>query len=104
MENVKIEHFDGHCPIQSWGTVNGHKYYFKARGSMLRLMINEEGQDPLLKADWNLELPYKALKGGAGNMLYCEAYREFERMMQRYLDGDPSGGSPGYLRKRRLAA
>lgn len=104
MQDVKIDFFDGFRPIQSWGCVKGDRYYFKARGSCLSLMINKSGQDPLVKSDWTLEIPHTEEPGGAGNMLLCEAFKAFESMMQRYLDGEPSGGEPGYLRKQLEAA
>jgi hypothetical protein len=38
-EGIKIEWLAGLCPVQSEGHIDGHAYYFRARGAMWEMAI-----------------------------------------------------------------
>ena len=51
--DVKIDYLSGNCPVQGEGTVNGVKFYFRARGSRWSMGIG--GDDLYGDADWYYE-------------------------------------------------
>ena len=46
----------GNCPVQAEGTINGHEFYFRARGDSWSLSVG--GPDVVGHPVWYYEQPY----------------------------------------------
>ena len=46
----------GNCPVQADGTIDGHRFYFRSRGS--RWSLDVGGQDPCADATWSYSEHY----------------------------------------------
>jgi hypothetical protein len=40
-EKIKLEYLAGMCPVQAEGTIEGHRFYFRSRGSHWRCEVYE---------------------------------------------------------------
>lgn len=63
--NLKIGTLGGNCPVQAEGTVDGHEFYFRARGSYWSMSIG--GDDVVGKPAWYYEEPYGSGPYDAGH-------------------------------------
>lgn len=52
---VLIEEIGGYCPVQAEGTIDGERFYFRARGSRWSIGI---GGEPVGEPKWDYEEPY----------------------------------------------
>jgi hypothetical protein len=68
---VDIEMLYGNCPVQADGTINGHKFYFRARGQHWTLEVG--GDDPCDKCDWSYREKYSDEQYAAGWITEDEA-------------------------------
>lgn len=59
-QKVTITSHAGYCPVQSYGSLLGAKFYFRARGSCARLYVGEVGSEmhPLDAPEWVHEKPW----------------------------------------------
>lgn len=69
--DVVIEDLGGCCPVQGEGTVNGHPFYFRARGNRWAMGIG--GEDPVMQPLWYMDQPYGDEPYAAGYMPLSEA-------------------------------
>lgn len=72
---VIITTIGGFCPVQAEGTIDGHEFYFRARGERWTIGI---GGDPVMAADWHYGEDYQPTDGwevkfAAGYMTVEEA-------------------------------
>ncbi len=72
----------GHCPVQAEGTIDGQRFYFRARGTHWSLAI---GANLDIDPDWYLKVRYSADPFAAGWMAETEARAIIERCAIEYL-------------------
>lgn len=62
-------HVGGMCPVQGEGEVDGHRWYFKARGQRWTLYVSAQpGGEPLAEDAWRLREPWGDEPFAAGYM------------------------------------
>lgn len=54
-EGLVIDWLGGNCPVQAEGTIDGQKFYFRARGSKWSFSV---GGELIWSPDWRYEEPY----------------------------------------------
>jgi hypothetical protein len=69
--SILIEQIGGFCPVQADGTIDGKRFYFRARGNRWTLSIG--GSDPVIDPEWHFEEPYGEEPFIAGYMEIAEA-------------------------------
>jgi hypothetical protein len=84
--DIIIESVGGYCPVQAEGTINGERFYFRARHEHWLLAIG--GDDPSDIAPWEYEERYGDGPYAAGYMEVDEAKRFIEAAAERYLRGE----------------
>jgi hypothetical protein len=67
---IRIDYIGGNCPVQAEGRINGHKFYFRARGEHWSIGV---GGDPIMNPAWSYEEPYGDEPFAAGWMTEDEA-------------------------------
>jgi hypothetical protein len=67
---VTITLIGGNCPVQAEGDVDGHEFYFRARGNYWRMNI---GGEVVCNPEWSYEEPYGDEPYAAGWMSEDEA-------------------------------
>ena len=58
---IDVRHLGGLCPVQAEGTVDGHRFFFRARGARWRLWVAAQPgpfEDPMGPAAWLHEEPF----------------------------------------------
>lgn len=56
-EGLRIDTLGGTCPVQAEGTVDGHAFYFRARGSYWSMSIG--GKDVIGEPEWYYDEAYE---------------------------------------------
>jgi hypothetical protein len=82
---IEIRYLGGNCPVQGEGTINGKKFYFRARGEHWSLGV---GADPVGEPEWYHEKPY-GVWPDAGWMPLDEAEDFLRTAADRYAAGLP---------------
>lgn len=70
MPNLTIDYLGGNCPVQAEGTLDGHPFYFRARGAHWSFGV---GAEPVCNPDWSYDEPYGDGPYDAGWMTEDEA-------------------------------
>ena len=55
--NYELDWIGGNCPVQAEGKIDGHLFYFRARGDVLQMSVSET--DPLGDDAWFFEQTYR---------------------------------------------
>jgi hypothetical protein len=83
---ILIDYIGGNCPVQAEGSIDGQRFYFRARGQHWSLSIG--GDDPAMSEGWYYDQPFGDTKYAAGWMTWgqAEAYiiegaRRYRRQM-----------------------
>ena len=79
IDGLGVEYVGGVCPVEAEGSIDGHRFYFYARGARWSLGIG--GSDPIESADWYYEEPYGQSKSAAGFMKEEEAIALIRKAM-----------------------
>jgi hypothetical protein len=87
MENVHIDWLWGFCPVQAEGTIDGEKFYFRARGIHWRIGI---GGDVVTNPTWGYGESYGSGEFAAGWMPEEEAKDFIVKAVELYRSGHPS--------------
>lgn len=77
----------GLCPVEGEGSVDGHEFYFKARGQRWKLYVAAvagEAGDPLDASAWSTGAPWGDDPHGAGYMSEEEAWRLIEEGVAKW--------------------
>jgi hypothetical protein len=82
---LNIEWIEGNCPVQAEGTVDGNRFYFRARFKRWSLGIG--GSDEVLDPEWYREDEWGESEFAAGYMPESEARRLIEKCAADYLAG-----------------
>lgn len=73
-----LEFFGGYCPVQGWGSCDGHPWYFRSRGEHWTLTVSKPGGDPVAEgkpmALYDREVEYGEGPYDAGWMPHEEAW------------------------------
>lgn len=77
-----IEYLGGNCPVQAEGTVNGKRFYFRARGTHWSMGIG--GDEPVGEPEWIRQEKWGDGPFAAGWMPEEEARRIIERCAAAY--------------------
>jgi hypothetical protein len=100
-----VHHLGGLCPVQAEGTVNGHRFFFRARGARWRMYVaGQPGEhtDPMGKDGWLFEEPYGTWPD-AGYMDQSTAQaciqRSLNAWMARAASTDPAHPTSSSSRK-----
>jgi hypothetical protein len=76
---VQLEFFGGECPVQSWGTLLGKPFYFRARWNYWTFEVGEEKYLPacndsdISHLDYYIEQEYGNSPYDAGYMPFAES-------------------------------
>lgn len=54
MSDWHIEHIGGNCPVQAEGSVYGHPFYFRARGSSWTFEVYDEEGVTVIFQEWEM--------------------------------------------------
>lgn len=87
MENVHIDWLWGYCPVQAEGTIDGEKFYFRARGIHWRIGI---GGDVVTNPTWGYGESYGNGPFAAGWMPEDKARDFIAKAVGLYRSGYPS--------------
>ncbi len=86
----------GRCPVQGFGEVDGHGWYFRARGESWSFDINRGIGDDIMEDTWSTlwrtEGDYGEQKWDAGYMADDEAWGFVEASIAKFRKGEPSVG------------
>ena len=83
---LHIDWIGGNCPIQSEGTINGDRYYFRARGEHWSMGIG--GDDPVCAPEWHKEREWGDGPYAAGWMPEDIARQIIEECAAEYMCGE----------------
>ena len=64
VDGFSVDYIGGVCPVEAEGSIDGHRFYFSARGDVWQLQIG--GADPSEGADWSYSESYGVTKSAAG--------------------------------------
>lgn len=86
---IIIHTIGGNCPVQAEGTVNGEKFYFRARGKAWSLSVGvppglERPDDWIITPAWFYQENYGTGPFDAGWMSVLEAQDFIQQAAQRY--------------------
>ena len=98
MTRVQIDWLGGYCPVQAEGTIDGHPFYFRARGSAWALQVG--GADPVIAPAFVYREDWPGGPFDAGWMSEDDAMRMIEKGAQKFRNdravdrrrGDPVHG------------
>ena len=84
----------GNCPVQAFGTIGEHHWYFRARGDCILVIGPPDGEIPEYVSDfgavWGERVDYEATTGRyPGWMEDDEARGVLAGLMMLYLSGHP---------------
>jgi hypothetical protein len=78
---LRIDYLGGNCPVQAEGIVDGHPFYFRARGEHWSMGI---GGDVVGAPDWYHREPWGDEKFAAGWMEEDEARRMIDKAVREW--------------------
>ncbi|MBY3433418.1 hypothetical protein HFN89_04590 [Rhizobium laguerreae] len=87
MDGVHIDWLWGYCPVQAEGTVDGQKFYFRARGIRWRIGV---GGDAVTNPAWGYGESYGSGPFAAGWMPEEKARDFIAKAVNLYRSGHPS--------------
>lgn len=89
MTEVIINEIVGNCPVQADGMIDGHEFYFRARGQRWGIWIaTGRALDILDPGNWFYEEAYGTEPFAAGWMEESEARAFIEQAAVRWRAGD----------------
>jgi len=89
---IVIDTIGGNCPVQAEGTIDGHPFYFRARGQHWNIGI---GGEPVGAPAWEHEEAYGDGPFAAGYMPVEEAMQFIRKAAQKFHNKEPSMTEPG---------
>lgn len=84
MVDIDIRQMGGQCPVQAEGTVDGHPFYFRARGEAWSLSIAGPSGDVFGDDAWYYDEDYPGGEYAAGWMTYPEAEGFLRKAAEKY--------------------
>lgn len=84
MTGIEIDWLEGNCPVQAEGTIDGHPFYFRARGSAWSLSIG--GADPVGEPTFVYREDWPGGPFDAGWMSEDDARRMIERGANKFRE------------------
>jgi hypothetical protein len=81
-DGIVIEYLAGNCPVQAEGTIDGKRFYFRARGESWRIEIHPTATGDVLSwggDGWHYTEPYGDGPFAAGWMPEDEARQMIEK-------------------------
>lgn len=79
--DLEISHLYGECPLQSDGTINGHPFYFRARGNRWYFEVYDENRQTI----WRYEEHYGDYPYAAGWMTKTEGEAFITQATKKFL-------------------
>jgi hypothetical protein len=87
-EVITIQYIEGNCPVQAEGRIDGHKFYFRARGKHWSFSVAGEDGDVFGTDAWEYEEDYPGGPYAAGWMSEEEARAFIEKAAAVYRSAE----------------